>query len=83
MVLGRDIGVHVYADDLQIYSADYLANVPTLADRLTNCIAVVCRWLSANPQKTKFLWLGIGASLNKMAASSILVDGIEVSPAQP
>ena len=43
-------------------------------------------WLSINqlkfnPQKTEFLWLGTGPSLKKMDAPTLLVDGVEVSPA--
>ena len=34
LVLGCGIGVHMYADDLQIYSSDCLVNVSSLTDRL-------------------------------------------------
>ena len=86
LVLGCGIGVHMCADDLQIYFSDCLVNVSSLTDRLMDCIVAVGGWLSVNqlkfnPRKTEFLWLGTGPLLKKMDAPTLLVDGVEVSPA--
>ena len=86
LVLGCGISVHMYADDLLIYFSDCLVNVSFLTDRLMDCIVAVGRWLSVNqlkfnPRKTEFLWLGTGPSLKNMDAPTLLVDGVEVSPA--
>ena len=55
LVLGLDLGVHMYVDDFQIYLADYFANMSTIAD----CVVVVGMWLLANrlmfnPLETNF-----------------------------
>ena len=79
IIAGRyDIGVHSYADDIQLYSHSEAKMCVASISRLVSCIENINRWMSSNrlklnSGKTDFILLGTCQQLSKINCKSIKI----------
>jgi len=64
------LGVHLYANDVQLYVSGKLSIPVDLVNRTLHAIGVIQTWMSSNtlyhnPDKTQFIWLGTSQQLVK------------------
>ena len=70
-VIGIAMGIHVYADDTQIYVSCAASDRQPVATRLLACVSEIESWMSSNrlklnASKTEFIWIGTRQQLSKV-----------------
>jgi len=61
LVTARNISIHQYADDVQVYGWQSPLSSGTLCDQMSSCVQDICRWMRShrlqhNTSKTEFIW---------------------------
>ena len=70
----RKFDHNMYADDVQLSSVMFLAEVPQLRSKIENCILAVRDWCSSrrltlNPDKTELIWFASSSNLKSYIIS--------------
>ena len=76
LVTSLGLGVHLYADDTQLYGCCNPDDALTLAARMEAAISTVGDWMSSNRlrvnhDKTQFVWFGTRQQLSKRDLTSL------------
>ena len=76
LVTSLGLGVHLYADDTQLYGCCNPDDALTLAARMEAAISTVGDWMSSNRlrlnhDKTQFVWFGTRRQLSKRDLTSL------------
>jgi hypothetical protein len=89
------VGVHLYADDIQLYRSAKPHKSADIASQILTAIAAVQSWMTSNrlrlnPDKTQFMWMGSRQQLAKQyhsevslipaASDAVTVLGVHLDP---
>jgi len=77
------LGVHLYADDSQLYFRADPVETGVKVLQLVTCVDETSQWMSANSwklnkYKMQFIWLGASLQLSKVQCQKITMGGTDI-----
>jgi hypothetical protein len=85
LIEDNGLSSHLYADDTQVYGSCRPVDIDTFSSKLSECIEVISNWmrsnrLQLNSDKTEILWCATGRRQHQLPTTSLLTDGVPVTP---